>query len=261
MCVKMLFAALCVATLTSSAQAQFNGTFEFRWLTDPNDRHRNMSVLSDVSFTDAAGKNWAVPAGAIIDGASIPAVLWTYAGSPFVGNYRRASVIHDYFCEVSSSGGNDIHRMFREAMLADGVGWIEAGAKYLAVLSFGATPLGKCGKKISALETYQKNFTDPEYEIRADVQAFLQFVQAEVSAGNLAFDKDADKFNDFSVNLLETVDLKAPLTYKASVAYRLEPSLEQLANVEAAIREEQPSELELEQAMLLAVATVPEPLN
>jgi hypothetical protein len=42
------------------------------------------------------------------------------------------------------------------------------------------------------------------------------------------------------------------------VEYRLTPNLETLNDVEVAIAEEQLGESEIEQAMLLAVATVPE---
>ena len=80
--------------------ANFEGDFIFRWLETPDSRHREMELQSEVAFVDNKGKRWIVPTSSKVDGASIPSFLWTFAGSPFVGNYRRASVIHDHFCDV-----------------------------------------------------------------------------------------------------------------------------------------------------------------
>ena len=51
-----------------------------------------MILLEDVSFT-SKGKIWTAPAGSVIDGASIPRFFWRVIGSPFIGYYRRASVV------------------------------------------------------------------------------------------------------------------------------------------------------------------------
>ncbi|WP_210238327.1 hypothetical protein, partial [Mesorhizobium sp. M2E.F.Ca.ET.209.01.1.1] len=71
--VKRVVLATCLATLFSTIQAlpqSFQGSFDFHWTTDPQNRHRIMVLLSDVSFTDKAGKVWSVPKGTKIDGAS-----------------------------------------------------------------------------------------------------------------------------------------------------------------------------------------------
>ncbi|MEZ5811575.1 MAG: DUF1353 domain-containing protein [Rhizobiaceae bacterium] len=246
--------------LTAIAHAQsFDGAFDFRWLSDPQDRHRIMRLLSDVSFTDSAGKVWTVPAGADIDGASIPRWLWTYAGSPFVGNYRRASVIHDYFCETSSSGGNDVHKMFKEAMIADGVSLAGAWSKYLAVLGYGNTA-GKCGKRVAAIEEYRKGSLDQDFPLPDEALALFARIQAEVDARELVSERDSDRFREYANSVLAIAPVKAALTYRAAVEFRLMPSPETLKDVEVAIAEEQLGDDEIEQAMLLAVATVPEPL-
>jgi hypothetical protein len=41
------------------------------------------------------GKRITVLKGFITDGASIPKMLWAFVGSPYIGNYVEAAVIHD----------------------------------------------------------------------------------------------------------------------------------------------------------------------
>jgi hypothetical protein len=74
-----------------------------------------------------------VPAGAEIDGASIPKVFWSIVGGPYTGLYRNASVIHDYYCDVRTRPWKEVHRMFYDAMLASGVDKMKAKLMYLAV--------------------------------------------------------------------------------------------------------------------------------
>lgn len=69
-----------------------------------------MQLLQLFTFTDPAGKLWDAPEKWNIDGASIPRALWTLVGSPYTGDYRRASVVHDVACD--RAGGD---RMLRRA--------------------------------------------------------------------------------------------------------------------------------------------------
>ncbi len=125
----------------ASVHAQsFSGGFEFAWLDTPDGDHRDMRVLNTVKFTDSAGKVWTVPATSVVDGASIPRILWTFAGSPYVGKYRRASVVHDHYCDIRTELQSNVHLMFKEAMLADGASWLEANTKYGAVVLAGQCP-------------------------------------------------------------------------------------------------------------------------
>lgn len=97
---------------------------------------RRMTIVADVAFISSDGSKWAVPAGAVIDGASIPRLLWPIVGSPYTGLYRDASVIHDYYCSVRSRPSHDVHAMFHEAMLS-GVAHRQARLMYLAVVYAG----------------------------------------------------------------------------------------------------------------------------
>ncbi len=124
----------------------FSGDAFTEWLTDAGD-DRRMRLLDDFSFTDAAGRVWGAPIGSIIDGASIPRALWTLVGSPYVGDYRRASIVHDVACDIA---GTDVparraaDRMFYEACRAGGCTVRQATILYLGVrvgASWAAVPL------------------------------------------------------------------------------------------------------------------------
>ncbi len=54
-----------------------------------------MTLLSELRYIDPDGVVWIAPAGSVVDGASIPRVLWSFMGGPFDGKYRNASVLHD----------------------------------------------------------------------------------------------------------------------------------------------------------------------
>ena len=111
----------------------FTGRVRAEWLSDG----RTMRLLEDVSFLDSYGVRWPAYAGDEVDGASIPRFLWRAAGSPFVGKYRRASVIHDVWCRNQARDSADVHEMFFEAMRADGVRYLQAFFFWLAVRLFG----------------------------------------------------------------------------------------------------------------------------
>jgi hypothetical protein len=121
-----------VADAQPHSARRFVGRVVAEWLVeDGPDRH--MRLLEPFALVDADGKEWRVPEGSRIDGASIPRVLWTSAGSPFTGDYRRASVIHDYYCDVKTSPWQVVHRLFYDGMLADGVSPGPAKTYYAAV--------------------------------------------------------------------------------------------------------------------------------
>lgn len=115
------------------AKSKFIGAVEARWLSDG----RKMRLLEDFSFIDSRQHQWIAPKGSVIDGASIPREMWSMTGSPFVGRYRRASVIHDVACVERTQSHELVHRMFYEAMLHDGVAKGKARIMYIAVRDLG----------------------------------------------------------------------------------------------------------------------------
>jgi len=126
----------------------FSGEVVCKW---PEDEERNMVLVEPISFT-STNQLWTVPAGAVFNGASIPQILWSIMGSPFVGKYRRAAVFHDYYCTIKNRPYKDVHKMFYEAMLCDEVNAGKALAMYYGVLEFGP----KWGKELE-----ENNDTEP----------------------------------------------------------------------------------------------------
>lgn len=112
----------------------FDNTVKVEWCDkDP----RNMILLEDLSFTDKKGFKWDTSTGDVINGASIPKFFWRIIGSPFVGKYRRPSVVHDVHCDKKIFPHKMVHHMFYEAMIYDGVHKFKAKAMYRAVSWFG----------------------------------------------------------------------------------------------------------------------------
>lgn len=112
----------------------FSGPVKTEWIE--NDA-RKMRVLEPVWFIDRNGVVWTAPSGSIVDGASIPRICWRLIGSPFVGLYRRASVIHDVYCVTKSRPHAMVHQAFADMMKADKVDHLKLKTMERAVKMFG----------------------------------------------------------------------------------------------------------------------------
>lgn len=109
--------------------ARYEGRPTVEFLADG----RQVKLLTDLTFYDPADTRWAVPAGAIVDGASIPRLFWPIIGAPLDGNYRDASIVHDWYCDRRTRTWQATHRVFYEAMLVSGVPHTKAKIMYFAV--------------------------------------------------------------------------------------------------------------------------------
>jgi hypothetical protein len=116
-----------------------NGTFSGEpstvWLTEDGD-DRGMRMLERFTYTDPSGTMWDAPAGSTINGASIPRPLWTLVGSPYTGDYRRASIVHDVACGRAGADREKrraADRMFYQACRAGGCSVAQATVLYLGV--------------------------------------------------------------------------------------------------------------------------------
>jgi len=96
-----------------------------------------MRLLERFVYVDPSCKSWLAPAGAVVDGASIPQVAWSVIGGPFEGKYRDASVIHDVACSEKKASWQEVHLVFYYAMLARNVEILRAKVMYAAVYHFG----------------------------------------------------------------------------------------------------------------------------
>jgi hypothetical protein len=118
------------------SHGQFSGDPRTVWLTDEANADRKMQVIADFWFTDPKGKEWRTPAQYEVDGASIPRALWTVVGSPYTGDYRRASVVHDKACDDAkgdAAARRAADRMFFHACRAGGCSTVEAILLYIGV--------------------------------------------------------------------------------------------------------------------------------
>ena len=111
----------------------YSGYVEARWENDG----RNMTLLSELRYTDPDGVVWIAPSGSVVDGASIPRSLWSLMGGPFEGKYRNGSVLHDVSYDEHTKPWQECDRMFYNAMRCSGVSAVEAGTMYYALRKFG----------------------------------------------------------------------------------------------------------------------------
>jgi len=143
--IKCLFVALALSPFATEAVAQkLYGDLVLRPLPDGV----HMETINAIGFWDKKGRQWEVRPGYQTDGASIPRALWSIVGSPYTGKYLPAAIIHDFYCDLRSREWEDVHRVFLEAMLANGVDSTQAKIMYYAVYRFG--PRWVFDKRIAA---------------------------------------------------------------------------------------------------------------
>jgi len=151
----------------------FSGDPCARWLTEISS-DRKMRLVEEFTFTDPDGLTWVAPSGYEVDGASIPKALWSLVGSPYTGDYRRASIVHDKACndaagDVTARKAAD--RMFYHACRAGGCSSEEANNLYLGV-RIGAlgdvVPLWSLGIEESFAPRPRTSLPPSERRIEAD---------------------------------------------------------------------------------------------
>ena len=114
---------------------RFSGDPDAIWLTEGSP-DRRMCLVTEFTFTDPKGKLWITPAQYRIDGASIPRALWAIVGSPYTGDYRRASIVHDKACDDAQGDKakrRAADRMFYHACRAGGCSIRQSTILYLGV--------------------------------------------------------------------------------------------------------------------------------
>jgi Protein of unknown function (DUF1353) len=129
-CCALLVAAF--GAVAQESRGRFIGDLTATMLDDG----RNMRVKEPFTYVDSNGERWDVPAGTETDGASVPRAFWV-AYPPFTGKYRRAAVVHDYYCQTQERGWKVTHNVFYDAMLASGVDQNTAKAMWAAVYYMG----------------------------------------------------------------------------------------------------------------------------
>ena len=126
-----------IALMTTPGVTAFAGEFSGDPAVRLSGDGRTATLIESFSFKDDEGRSWDVPAGTVVDGASIPQPFWTFIGGPFEGRYRNASIVHDHYCVKRSRPWRAVHRVFYEGMIAGGVDEAKAKLMYYAVYKFG----------------------------------------------------------------------------------------------------------------------------
>jgi hypothetical protein len=170
--------ALAISLVFGGASAETRGHFEGNLEFRPLEDGRIMQLLRPFKYVDSHGVDWPVPAGTKVDGASIPRVFWSILGwTPYIGKYRDASVIHDYYCQTHLRHWRAVHRVFYDGMLARKVDPIQAKIMYLAVYRFGprwdydadacfCKGCPACANpKIRKIKSYQSKYKESDFEI------------------------------------------------------------------------------------------------
>ena len=129
--------AACLCTVAMSAdQGAFSGKVVVE-LLDEIEFAQKLRLLDDFAFTDADGKVWQARKGGILDGETIPRGLHSLAGLPFLAEYRKSAVVHDYFSRVRTEPWRLVHRTLYHASVVEGVSETEAKALYAVVYAGG----------------------------------------------------------------------------------------------------------------------------
>lgn len=163
----------------TSDHGEFSGDPETLWLTQ-DEPDRRMRILKEFSFRDPKGKEWVAPASYIVDGASIPRPLWSLIGSPYTGDYRRASVVHDKACDDADGdrrARRAADRMFYHACRAGYCTIVEATLLYIGVrigawMSYvpawnSAAPLERVGPRVARSPAEDR--LEADYRLVADL--------------------------------------------------------------------------------------------
>lgn len=217
-----LFFGAMLLLVSFDAKAQNHGSFvgELKYTPIGGGNHK---VLEYFEFDAPDGTKWGVPAGTITDGASIPRPLWSIVGSPFTGNYIRAAVVHDHFCDARTRPWKNVHAVFYHAMLAGGEGENLAKLMYLGVYYAGprwdvvraysrvcSRVLQKNGKpkKVCRTNTIEKTVIIEFPAPKSDADLKKAHTASEVEA-ILSSKAGAEKLSDLSLAEIEAKADKA----------------------------------------------------
>ena len=106
----------------------------------PHDKDE-YQVKESFFYMDENFEVW-VPYGTIFDGASIPRILWTTTGSPFLPQFVGPALIHDYLYVKCKDQNKRVtkkqaDKLFHKLLRENGVGRYQAWKMHRAVRMFG----------------------------------------------------------------------------------------------------------------------------
>jgi len=131
----MLGAVVC-APVPAADPPRFEGRVVLEVLDEIALEHK-LRLLEAFSFRDEHGRLWLAPAGAVIDGTSLPRTLRSTPELPPEAEFRKASVLHDYHSRARQESWREVRRLLYSASLHEGLGPAEAKLLYAAVYAGG----------------------------------------------------------------------------------------------------------------------------
>ena len=78
-----------------------------------------------------------IPAGYISDGSSIPRLFWVSVGSPFLPEFRSASIVHDYLYSEGIGDRKKADELYRSILKNNHVVWWRRNIQYIILRLFG----------------------------------------------------------------------------------------------------------------------------
>lgn len=115
-----------------SARAEFLGELDFQPAGCKGTGQ--CELIYDFGYIDPKGVGWQAKAGLKTDGASIPSWAQLIVGGAWDGEFIRAAIIHDHYCERTVRPRTATHRMFYDALIESGVAQAKALVMYYAVM-------------------------------------------------------------------------------------------------------------------------------
>lgn len=125
---------LCSAAVAN--QPGFSGKVAVEVIDEIEYVHK-LRLLEDFSFTDVGGTLWLARKGGILDGETVPRQFHFSEGLPYLAEYRKAAVVHDYFSRIRTEPWRLVHRMLYYASIAEGVAEVQAKMLYATVYAGG----------------------------------------------------------------------------------------------------------------------------
>lgn len=122
--------ALCMVAI--AGVDTYSGRVVIELLDEIEFAHR-FRLLEDFTFIDPRGKHWIAREGGIVDDEAVPRDLLGISGLPYVGEYRKAALLHAYFCRTRTEPWQQVHRVLFDASLAEGLTETQAKGLYAVV--------------------------------------------------------------------------------------------------------------------------------
>lgn len=138
--VRHAFIAFWAVCLAGTAWSVEPGVFSGRVVLEVMDEIefvQKLRLMGNFTYTDSLGRAWPAKKGSVLDGETIPRELISIGGLPYIAEFRRASVIHDYFSRLKADPWRAVHRMLYDAVIAEGVSQNQAKVLYAAVYAGG----------------------------------------------------------------------------------------------------------------------------